>query len=139
MLIYLIKFFYIMSFYFVKIAGLIKRSANKITRMKEDYQLYKKFLETKDPHIYKQEKQKIFGLNKEEINRSPQESMKKNPYYWYHELKQKAYDYIYPEDKYKLLEEAKTNVEKVSPQASKVLLVNSVDTFNHQKALPYCH
>ncbi len=104
--------------------------------MKEDYELYKKYLETKDPNIYKQEKQKIFGLNKEEINRSPQESMKKNPYYWYHELKQKAYDYMFPEEKYKLLEGAKTNIEKTSPHTSKVLLVNSVDTFNRQEAFP---
>jgi hypothetical protein len=88
--------------------------------MKEDYDLYKKHLENKDPHIYKQEKQRIFGLSKEEINRNPQESMKRNPYYWYHEIKQKAYSFFYPDQNYKLLEGAKTNLEKTSPQSSKV-------------------
>lgn len=128
-----------MSFYFTKIASAIRRSKNKIISLKEDYELYKKSLETQQPHIYKKQREKIFGLTRDDINKSPQENMNKNPFYWYHQLKQKAFDYLFQKEKFKLIENMNTKIEKTSPQQSKVLFVKSIDTFNYQKTFSSCY
>jgi hypothetical protein len=128
-----------MSFYFTRIASALRRSKNNLLRMKDDFDKYKELLENKNPEIYKRDKgEKIFGMKKEEINKSPQEKMKRNPFYWYHQLKQKALDTFTTKDKYKLLDKANTDIEMTSPSTSKVMQFTKVDSFYYKKAVPHC-
>lgn len=109
-----------MSFYFSKLASALRRSKTNIMKMKEDFDKYKQYLEKQNPEIYKKQ-EKLFGYTKEENQRSPEEKMKKNPFYWYHQLKQKATSvFTSNPEKYKLLEKANTELEKSKPEESKV-------------------
>ena len=115
-----------MSFYFSRIASALRRSKNNIIRMKQEYEQYKKFLEKENPEIYKK-KEKVFGFTQEENDKSPQEKMAKNPFYWYHQLKQKALDIFSPKENYKLLDKANTELEKEPPNQSKVKSTKKLD------------
>ena len=108
-----------MSFYFVKIMGVFKRSKNKIERMKNEYDQYLKFLEKENPQIYKK-KEKIFGYTEEESKKTPQQKMKMNPFYWYHQFKKTAVNIFTPNENYKLLDKANTDIESSTSKPSKV-------------------
>ena len=87
--------------------------------MKDDFDQYKKFLEKENPQIYKKN-EKIFGISQEESRKNPEEKMNMNPFYWYHQFKQKAVDIFSTHEKYKLLDKAETKMETTYKKPSKV-------------------
>ena len=118
-----------MSFYFTKIARVLKQSKIKIFKLKEDYDIYIDSKENKQ--IAKKKKiplkEKIFGISEAESKMTLDEKMKSNPFYWFHLIKHKTLKIFSPE-KQKLLEKSTTDVENTISKPSKVFIIYMLDT-----------
>ena len=117
-----------MSFYFTKIARVLRQSKIKIFKLKDDYEIFRQTLENKDivPKKNAPLKQKIFGISEEESKMSIEEKMKSNPFYWFHLLKHKTLT-LFSRDKHKLLEKSNTDIEYTLSKPSKVFIIYIID------------